>query len=91
MYRPAMPSISVVFDLPAAGAGFRFTVEGVRHAVDGRRAELAVDVIRTAELAAGRAVGDGILLGPGSPYDEPRAVEDLATRARREGIPLVGT
>lgn len=86
-----MPTISVVFDLPEANAGYRFTVDALAHAAAAVDGDVAVEVIRSADLAGGRAPGDGVLLGPGSPYEAPAAVESLATKARREGVPLVGT
>ena len=86
-----MPTISIVFDLPESNDGYRFTVEALGHAAAASGDGMDIEVVRTVELAAGRPIGDGVVLGPGSPYDAPAAVEALATRARREGIPLVGT
>lgn len=86
-----MSTISIVFDLPEANESRRFTVDALGHAAAALGDAVTIEVVRTAELAGGRPTGDGVLLGPGSPYDSPAAVEALATRARAEGFPLVGT
>jgi hypothetical protein len=75
-------------DLDASDPSYRFTVDALGHAVgrDGR--DVSVDVVRTDSI--GR-LGHGVMIGPGSPYRDPDAVETVIERARRLGIPLVGT
>jgi CTP synthase (UTP-ammonia lyase) len=37
------------------------------------------------------ALGDAVVVGPGSPYREAEAVLDVIRSARERGVPLVGT
>ena len=42
-------------------------------------------------LALRRRLGDGVVIGPGTPYREPHAAERAITAARERGVPLVAT
>jgi len=63
-------------------------VAALSHAVARRGNTVDVSVERTDSI--GR-LGHGVMIGPGSPYRDPDATESVIERARRLGIPLVGT
>ena len=83
-----MKRISVIFDLPEDNVGFANTMDAISHAIADRGAEVAVDLYRTDAIGP---LGDGVVIGQGSPFRDPHAAEAVITRARVEGIPLVGT
>jgi len=85
-----MRTISVIFDMGVGTDGHDFMLSALGHAIAARRANVEIDVVRTNTLGT-RPLGDGIVLGPGSPYDDPKAAEFAITDARRSGVPLVGT
>lgn len=81
-------TITVLIDLPAAHAYHRATVDAIGHAADALGAGVSLDVVRTDALGP---LGHGVVIGPGSPYRDPQAVESVIRAAREQGIPLVGT
>ena len=82
------PTITVLMDLPPEQAYHRATVAALEHAAD--VLDVAVDV-RVATTDAIGPLGDGVVIGPGSPYRDPMAVESVIRQARERGVPLVGT
>lgn len=81
-------SISLIFDLPEDNVGYGFSVDALDHAISSRDADVVVNVYRTDAIGP---LGDGVIIGQGSPFTDPGAAEEAVTRARTEGIPLVGT
>lgn len=80
--------ITVLMDLPEANDSFRYTVEALDHAITASRVDVAVRVVRTDAIGD---LGHGVVIGPGSPYRDPRAAEEVIRTAREKGLPLVGT
>lgn len=81
-----------VIDLPAEAPFHRASLEALRHAADASDVDAEIVVIRTPELTGNREqLGDGVLVGPGSPYDNPAAAQNAIRLARERGIPLVAT
>jgi CTP synthase (UTP-ammonia lyase) len=81
-------TITVLLDLPPDDPAHRFTVDALAHAIALRDADVVVEVTRTDEISE---LGDGIVVGPGSPYRDSAAAEGVIQTARIRGIPLVGT
>ncbi|HMK11245.1 MAG TPA: hypothetical protein VK461_06670 [Acidimicrobiales bacterium] len=81
-------SITVLMDLPADNDSHRFTVDALAHAVAAVGAPVQVTIVRTDVIGD---LGDGVVIGPGSPYRDPAAAEQAIQTARARGIPLVGT
>jgi CTP synthase (UTP-ammonia lyase) len=75
-------------DLPEENDSFRYTVDALDHAITGASADVVVHIVRTDQI--GR-LGNGVVIGPGSPYRDAAAAEDVIQSAREKGIPLVGT
>ncbi len=67
------------------------TLDALGHAADAAGVAVNIDWVETAKLRAYECDADGILVGPGSPYDDMEAVLGLIRRARTEGLPLLGT
>ena len=87
------PTITVLLDLPPASAFHRATLAALDHAIEASGRALAVRVAGT-DAFAGRddaRFGAGVVIGPGSPYRDPNAAEDVIRVARERGVPLVGT
>ena len=82
------PTITVLMDLPPEQAYHRATVAALEHAADALGAAVDVHVVTTDAIGA---LGDGVVIGPGSPYRDPMAVESVIRQARERGLPLVGT
>jgi CTP synthase (UTP-ammonia lyase) len=80
--------ITVLMDLPEQDASFRFTVDALEHAVAASSADVSVHITHTDAIAT---LGHGVVIGPGSPYRDAAAAEDVIRAAREKGIPLVGT
>jgi hypothetical protein len=79
-------------DLPPERPYHRATVAAVEHAMSAGGAARTV-VVRT-DTIGGRtadALGDAVVVGPGSPYRDAEAVHDVIGSARERGVPLVGT
>ena len=75
-------------DLSEEDASFRYTCDALDHAVAAASADVMVRVVHTDAIDA---LGDGVVIGPGSPYRDAAAAEDVIRTAREKGIPLVGT
>ena len=80
--------ITVLMDLSEQDASFRYTCDALDHAVAATSPDVMVRVVHTDEIDA---LGDGVVIGPGSPYRDAAAAEDVIRTAREKGIPLVGT
>jgi CTP synthase (UTP-ammonia lyase) len=85
--------VNVLIDLPST-AGYRVaTLDAIAHADRHLDTGLAVRVIPTAQIDTKLIAdpGAGVVVGPGTPYDNPEAVHDVIRSARERGVPLVGT
>ena len=85
--------LNVVLDSPPGARYHVATVEALRHAIDHANADIEIRVVRTPGIDSAflASPGDAVLLGPGSPYDEPFAAEELIRTAREQGLPPVAT
>ena len=84
--------ITVLMDLPAEHAYHQATLSAVRHAAKVADVEAEPVVCRTSAWDGQPAsLGDGVIVGPGSPYEDEDAVYAAIRLARENGIPLVGT
>ena len=81
-------SITVLMDLPDDNESHRFTVDALDHAIAALGAPVSVRVVHTDAVDT---LGDGVVIGPGSPYLDPAAAERVIRTARDKGLPLVGT
>ena len=87
------PEVLVLVDRHVAARYADATIDAVHHAAGHLDVDLSVLEVPTADIepslldVAGRAV----VVGPGSPYDNPEGVLDLIRTARERGVPLVGT
>lgn len=86
-------NIVVVMDLDPKANYHTATIAAIDHASTALGFGTAVRAIRTAErdLDKQLARADGIVIGPGSPYQDEQAVWDTVRGAREKGVPLVGT
>jgi hypothetical protein len=80
--------ITVLIDLPSEQRFRAATLAALEHAIAQRGADVAIDVVPTDRVGA---VGDGVVIGPGSPYRDAAAAERVIARARVDGTPLVAT
>lgn len=87
--------VNVLMDLPPEQAYHSATMAALDHAAaaTGLGGEIDVRVVRTATIddALVDDPGQGVVVGPGSPYDSPERVHDVILSARERGVPLVGT
>lgn len=85
--------LNVVIDSPPTAPYHRATLRALDHAITEAAAGVSVRVVRTPDIDAAFVAqpGDGLLIGPGAPYDHPRGAEDVIRSARTRGIPLVAT
>lgn len=77
-------------DLPREQRFHAATLAALHHALGQRHADVAIDVVVVGTDQIGE-IGDGVVIGPGSPYRDPAAAERIIARARCDGIPLVAT
>ena len=81
--------LTVLIDSEPANRFHRATLTALRHAIDASGIpDTTIDVTHTDEIGV---LGDGVVIGPGSPYRDARAAEHVVHTAREQGIPLVGT
>ena len=85
--------LTVVIDSPADAPYHRATLDALQHAAQAAAIDANVVVVRTPDIddAFLAGPGNGLLIGPGSPYDNPAGAEAAIRAARERGIPLVGT
>ena len=84
------PTITVLIDLPAADPSHRATVTALGHAVEASGRPIELRLVGTGAVVVDD-LGDGVVIGPGSPYRDPAAAEAVIRSARERGVPLVGT
>ena len=80
--------ITVLMDLPESNDSHRYTVAALKHAIAATNSDVGFRVAPTDSRAH---LGDGVVIGPGSPYRDPGAAEGAIRTAREKGLPLVGT
>ena len=85
--------ILVLFDRHVARRYADATTDALGHAVNRCGAHIRVHELPTSAIDASvlRHPGAGIVMGPGSPYDNPDGVLAVIRTARERGVPLVGT
>jgi hypothetical protein len=77
----------VIIDSPSTAPYHRATIEALAHAIETRH-DIEVTVTRSDRIVS---LGDGVVLGPGTPYNDPEAAEEVCATARERGLPLVAT
>ena len=86
--------VTVLIDLPASHRFHRATLAALGHASESRGIPIDVRVVPTDQIrdASGIAAeGSAVIIGPGSPYRDPDAAQEVVRTARERNIPLVGT
>jgi hypothetical protein len=85
-----MPVISVLIDSPPSAPYHRATLAALQHALAARDDgdTFTIDVVRTDGIPH---LGDGVVIGPGTPYRDPSAADEAIRNARERGVPLVAT
>jgi CTP synthase (UTP-ammonia lyase) len=88
-----MPLVSMLLDRHVAGPYEARTVDAIEHARRWLDAPVEVRVIPTKRIDEQPVVDEsaGVVIGPGSPYDNPEGVHAVIRSARERGVPLVGT
>jgi hypothetical protein len=81
-------TITVLMDLPSDDPNHDATMAALDRAIEAGGIDVSLELARTDAI---RRLGDGVVVGPGSPYTDPPAVERAIGTARLQGIPLVGT
>ena len=85
--------VTVLIDRAVAGRYADTTIAALTHAVE--HAGIALPVGELPTRGIDRSFiddpGAGVVIGPGSPYDDPGAVVEVVRSARERGVPLVGT
>ncbi len=80
----------LVIDLPANHEYHRASVAAIEHASAGLSA--SIESVRTNELTGSLTdLGNGVLIGPGAPYENPSAANEAIRQAHKHKIPLVAT
>jgi CTP synthase (UTP-ammonia lyase) len=85
--------VHVLIDLPKGHPYRVATIDALAHAavhagIDPEIREIPTDQIDDHFLAD---LGDGVIIGPGSPYTNPEGAHEVIRSARQRGVPLVGT
>ena len=81
--------ITVLLDSEPTARFHQATINALRHAIDSSSIpDTRIQVVNTDAIGV---IGAGVVIGPGSPYRNPRAAEAAVRTARVQGIPLVGT
>jgi CTP synthase (UTP-ammonia lyase) len=85
-------AVTALLDLPPSHDSHGATLAALGHAARAAGRDLQVHVMRTSawDGDAGR-LGAGVVVGPGSPYEDEEAAYDVIRLARTAGLPLVGT
>jgi CTP synthase (UTP-ammonia lyase) len=85
--------ILILFDRHVARSYADATMEALGHAVNRFGVDLPLRELPTASIDASVVghPGAGVVVGPGSPYDNPDGVLAVIRSARKRGVPLVGT
>lgn len=84
-------TIAVLVDGEANTQPRQITVDALRASIDAVAPSVDIEVCNTSTLHD-RSIDSyaGLLAAPGSPYDDPDAVEDWIRSAREKGVPLLG-
>jgi len=85
--------VDVIFDVAPDTPYYSPTVDAVHHATHSLGVDAQIKVVRTATISDSYFddLPDAVVIGPGSPYDDPGRAEQVVATARERGIPLVGT
>lgn len=85
--------ILILFDRHVARRYADATIAAVAHAVSRLGVAVPLRELPTAAIDASVIAhpGAGVVVGPGSPYDNPDGVLAVIRTARERGVPLVGT
>jgi CTP synthase (UTP-ammonia lyase) len=89
---PTLP-VGVVLDSASSAPYHLATLAAIDHAAQALSLDVEAHVLRSNtlnDLAAVEAHA-ALVIGPGSPYDDPEAVLATIRAARERGVPLVGT
>lgn len=88
-----MRQLSVIIDSPPTARYHVATIQALEHAVAAANADLPIVVVRTPDVTDDfvASLEGGVVIGPGSPYDEPDRADEVIRSARERGVPLVGT
>jgi CTP synthase (UTP-ammonia lyase) len=82
----------VLLDRKVAGRYADATISALRHALDRLACDLPLTELPTSRIDPFVAERfDGIVVGPGSPYENADGVIGVIRAARERGVPLVGT
>jgi len=86
-------TLRIYFDPKPGQPFFEASIAAVDHAADALGVDVDVEIVATADITSNLVSrpGDAVFVGPGSPWENPRGVEDVIRTAREQGIPLVGT
>ena len=86
-------AVTVLIDRDRAPRYAEATFAALADAIGAAHADLEVRELPTAAIDAATigAPGRGVVVGPGSPYENPEGVLDVIRSARERGVPLVGT
>ena len=85
-------TIAVLMDVPPDRRYHRATLAALTHA-SMVTCDIRTIVVQTNSIGgrSADALGDAVVVGPGSPYLDQDAVHDVIASARERGVPLVGT
>jgi CTP synthase (UTP-ammonia lyase) len=85
--------VSILADRQAAGRYEAATVDALDHAKRWLGTALEMRLIPTGTIDNDLILREsaGVVIGPGSPYDNPDGVFTVIRSAREKGLPLVGT
>lgn len=82
--------IVTVIDQAASAPYHRATLAALAHAAAHLGVEVSIEVTPTDALDPAD-LGDGVVIGPGTPYRRPEAAHAAIRAARERGVPLVAT
>jgi CTP synthase (UTP-ammonia lyase) len=87
------PRVSVLIDLPPGQEFHSATLRAIDRAAAALDRDVDVRAVTTDAIDAGLVArpGDGVVVGPGSPYRNVDGVHEVIRLARERGVPLVGT
>jgi CTP synthase (UTP-ammonia lyase) len=88
-----MSTVSVLLDHQVAGQYDAATVDALGHAQRWLGTAVETRLIPTGTIDKDLILKEsaGVVIGPGSPYDNPDGVLAVIRSAREKGLPLVGT
>jgi CTP synthase (UTP-ammonia lyase) len=82
----------ILLDRKVAGRYADATISALRHARDRLACDLPLTELPTSRIDPFVPERfDGIVVGPGSPYENAEGVIGVIRTAREQGVPLVGT